>query len=209
MIKLCIIMFLGLVWNKTVFMSTGGTYIGLAICSDSSTIYTNSSKIQENFGHHAWIALTNMGRNQINLNGILLPVGKTLTIGTWQGETHNGIYYNLERYYAQKNEFSQTESVYQIQLLQDFQLNLLLSKLNDISIDTWEFHNNCATFATKMWNINAKEKISAGFIPCPINLSKNILKQNGKRGLILPSPELWYYYSGKNPKAFILNKNIF
>lgn len=209
MIKISIVVFLCITFNQKAFMSTGGTFVGLAICSDPSTIYTNSSNMQEKFGHHSWIALTNMGKNQININGIILPVGKTITISTWNREEHRGIYFNLERYYAQKNEFSHTESVFLIQLLQEFELNLILSKLRDDSIDLWELHNNCATFATRIWNINAKKKITAGIISNPIILSRNILKQGGKLGLILPTPELWYYYSGKNPKAFILNKKIF
>jgi len=204
MIIMITIIFSCLVWEEKVFMSTGGVYVGLAICSDSSTMYSNSSQqVQENFGHHAWIALTNMGRAEIKLNGILIPIGKTITVGTWHGGLHDGIFYNLERYYAEKNEFSKTESVYQVQLLQDFQLNLVLSELNNLSNDTWKLHNNCASFATRIWNLNAKTKISAGLIHCPANLSKNILKEGGRNGLILSSHGMGYYYYGKNPKAFV------
>lgn len=179
----------------------------LAICSDISTNFANNNPgMQAQFGHHSWIAITNFCKTPIKINGITIKIFETMTIGAWQGGIHNGIFYNVERYYAEKGEFATENSAYKLETLNIFELNYLISIINNTANDTWSLTNNCATFAEKIWNTFASEetKISAGIIKCPLKLYDNILAHGGKKGLILSSKEMDLYYGGKNPTKFNL-----
>lgn len=187
------------------FNNSGLTYVILSICSDSSNEFSRGkSNMQDSFGHHSWLAITNMGTVPININGIEVPIFNTITVGTWQGIRHNGIYYNIERYYYEKGDFSETESSYKMMLLNDFELNYVISLLACAENDKWSITNNCAFFAEKIWNKISSTKISAGIIKCPLILYQNILNLGGKRGFIMSSPQTELYYGGKNPVKFML-----
>ncbi len=178
--------------------------VGLAICSDASTDFTDGKELQAQFGHHSWIAITNLGNVSLQINGITLKIFETITIGAWKSVRHNGIFYNVERYYADKGEFSWQKSAYKVQLLNDFEWIYLISMIGNPKTDTWSLTQNCAFFAEKIWNLFADTRISAGIIKCPLKLYENLLADGGKKGYILSSSDKELYYGGKNPVKFEL-----
>lgn len=184
---------------------SGMIYIGFAICSDASSKFVQgNSNIQENFGHHSWISITNLGNISIDINGIEIPVFATITLGTWQSEIHAGIFFNAERYYAEKGGFSETESAYKMILLNDFEFNYLVSLLSNPTNDSWSIINNCSSFAERIWNDVSSIEVNAGIIKCPLKLYENILVIGGKKGLIISSPNTELYYGVRNPIKFEL-----
>lgn len=111
------------------------------------------------------------------MGGLDVPSLCAVSVGTWPMNTHNGIWYNLENYYG--DEFSETESVYAIQLLNETQLNTLNTQIKRASNDDWSYTNNCSSFAARMWNLNSEFQVSAGIIPTPTNLKNSILNDAG------------------------------
>ena len=181
------------------------TNVLFSICSDASSDYVvNKSDFQESFGHHSWLTITNLGNSSININELKIDLFETITVGTWQGEIYEGIFYNVEQYYIEKGEFSEEKSAYKTMRLNDFELIYLISLLADSENDTWSITNNCSSFAEKIWNKLSLIKISAGIIKCPLKLYDNILLSGGKKGLIAVSKGCELYYCGKNPKKFKL-----
>lgn len=78
-----------------------------------------------------------------------------------------------------RNDFSERDSVYAIQLLTQEQLNALNSQITNSANDKWTYTTNCSSFASKMWNINAEYKVSAGIVNTPVNLKNSILNDAG------------------------------
>ncbi len=182
--------------------STNANVVSIRVCSDPSTWGTNSSEtgLSAVAGHHAWIQVQNLTSNEITVGGLSIGPVECITIGTWQGKIHEGIFYNYEVYkQSVLSSFSSTESVYAVQLLTQSELNTLNSQIVLPSNDTWHSYNNCSSFAARMWNSVADYSVSAGIIPTPINLANSILSDaGGSTQLMLPSASE-VFYGGANP----------
>ena len=180
-------------------------YVGFSICSDISDVFVpGRSDVQKYFGHHSWLEITNFTNTSIYINSIeILPL-ETMTIGTWQGSMHNGIFYNVETYYNGKGEFSKKNSAYKSVLLNDFKLNYLISILGKPENDIWTYNDNCSYFAEKIWNEITDVEINSGIIKSPLNLYNYILRNGGKQGFVMSAKKANLYYRGKNPIEFEL-----
>ena len=176
--------------------------VSLRVCSDPSTWGTDSAEtgISAVVGHHAWIQVRNLTNNTITVGGLSVGPLKSVTIGTWSGEIHKGIFYNYEVYKQSRySSFSATESVYAVQVLTQSELNILNSKITLSSNDIWRTYNNCSSFAARMWNSVADYSVSAGVIPTPENLAESILEDaGGSTQLMLPNATK-VYYGGADP----------
>lgn len=64
-------------------------------------------------------------------------------------------------------------------MLNQSQLNALNAQITNRANDKWTYTNNCSSFASKMWNINAEYKVSAGIVNTPTNLKNSILDDAG------------------------------
>lgn len=64
-------------------------------------------------------------------------------------------------------------------MLNQSQLNALNAQITNSANDKWTYTNNCSSFASKMWNINAEYKVSAGIVNTPTNLKNSILDDAG------------------------------
>ena len=208
MLKILMITFLFIFSNNISFASE---YVLFSICSDASTDYLeDANNAQVFFGHHSWLAVTNMNGKEIQLNNVSINPYETMTIGTWQGGIHNGIFYNVERFYYDKGEFLPKQSAYKIQLLNEFGLNYLNSIITNEDNDGWSITNNCTNFAERVWNSlsklnsNYKAIINAGIIKTPIKLYESILKSGGQKGLIMPRVNAKMYYGSKKVREFEL-----
>ncbi|MBR3888748.1 MAG: hypothetical protein IKJ32_06580 [Clostridia bacterium] len=185
--------------------SSTANVVSLRVCSDPSTWGTNSAEtgLAAAAGHHAWIQVQNLTNSEITVGG--LPVGalKCVTIGTWHGSVHDGIFYNYEVYkQSEYSSFSTTESVYAVQLLNQSELNVLNTQIVLPANDDWWATNNCSSFAEKMWNSVADYPVNAGIIDTPKALAESILEEaGGSTQLMLPNAEI-AYYGGANPVEY-------
>lgn len=208
MLKILMITILFIFSNNISFASE---YVIFSICSDASIDYLDHvNNAQAFFGHHSWLAITNLNKETIKINSIALKSRETMTLGTWQGGIHNGIFYNVERFYYDKGEFSLNQSAYNMQLLNEFGLNYLNSIITNENNDVWSISNNCANFAERTWNSLSKQNsnhkviINAGIIKTPIKLYESILQSGGKIGLIMPGVGSKIYYGAKKVVEFEL-----
>ena len=179
--------------------STNTNVVSLRICSDASLRSASmaSTGLEVSRGHHSWIQVCNLTNEEILVGGLYVEPAQTITIGTWNGSAHRGVYYNVEIFY--RNQFSTTESVYAVQLLTQEELEILNSQIVLDSNDSWDIYNNCSNFAKKMWNAVADYTVSAGIVPNPITLANNILGTlGGSTQLLLPT-EGTTYYDAANP----------
>lgn len=178
--------------------------VSMKVCSDPSNVNgsVSGTGMEISVGHHSWIQIFNHTTQTLTVGGLELPSLKGVTIGTWHGNVHDGIWYNLEDFY--EHEFSTTQSVLATQSLTQTQLNTLTNNLKRSSNDDWSLGNNCSSFAARMWNLFSDYDVSAGIIPTPINLANSIVDDaGGYQSLSMPSTVSEVFYGGANPESYI------
>ena len=127
---------------------------------------------------HSWVTFTNISGYSMQIGVLSVPSGQEITIGTRRGDSgHAGIWYNAEAYRyhnlgAYPNRVSLTIYITQSNV----------NTLNSIiaSGDSWNaFNNNCATFASNVWNSISSTYLSPGTIHLPATLKSSIMAVSG------------------------------
>lgn len=139
-------------------------------------IYTMSdddSDSSVNMSGHAFLSVTNVSDGDINVGGLLIEPGKSVTIGTRGNRNeHSGIWYNLESYYMYYLP-SFYPHLYAMQTSLDAdQLAVLDQNLSHA--DKWCAVYNCSAFSTSMWNAVCSDQLSAGRPYNPYHLQEDM-----------------------------------
>lgn len=143
------------------------------------------------FSGHAFLTVTNVSDDMLEVGGLNIAPGTAITIGTrGNREEHTGIWYNLEGYYTYYiPDFYQNLCSIQVSLdaaqLEIFNRNLTRA-------DKWSALTNCADFAAAMWNAVCADTLSAGCIPQPTVLRLDLLEKYPE--LAVQDPAVPYDY---------------
>lgn len=120
---------------------------------------------------HSFLIVKNTGYTTITVGHMSVPVGESITIGTYGNRSnHKGIWYNIEGY----NGLSGTR--YGLTTgLTGSQLSTLNQTINNN--DTWSLFKNCSYFSKTVWNsVNDNVTLSG---TNPSSLANSIKKQSG------------------------------
>lgn len=181
------------------------------------TIFSDGSG--SNFGTHSWITVKNISKKTIYVGKIKVAPKKEVTVGTWGNkDQHKGVWYNLEAYFVnqgQKKLYNARVSI--SENISAAQLDKANKKIKQSS-NEWSYTNNCATFATKVWNVAVpKRKLNASStlkryvgVDTPEGLSAAIKKKKGyskKRAIQKVKDTEVSYYNTKKKKTTKANSN--
>ena len=143
-----------------------------------STTGSGSSSSFTNLGH-SWLMVTNLSGSTVNIAGINVAGGKSITASTWDesvdvSREHKGLWLNLDSKLNSNGINLQNVSI-QLPLRQ---IDLNTVNTNIKNNDKWGYLTNCSTFASKIWNsiASSSSKVDAGAINTPASLAKNITK---------------------------------
>lgn len=143
------------------------------------TIFSDGSGGTLGVGTHSFLYFVNVTGHNITVLGNTVAPGKGVTVGTFGNKSDGlGIYINLEAYDIEHNDGYANRVSVTIRITQS-QLNTVNSTME--SNNKWLLTKNCAWFATQAWNkvCPSNMKLSAGLVPTPATLSKNIKKLSG------------------------------
>lgn len=143
------------------------------------TIFSDGSGGVLGVGTHAFLYFENISNRNIVVLGNTVAPGKGITVGTFGNKNDGlGIYINLEAYGIEHGDGYSNRVSLTIRLTQT-KLNKVNSTME--SNNKWTLTKNCSWFATQAWNqvCPSNKKLSAGLIPTPATLSKNIKKISG------------------------------
>ena len=167
------------------------------------TIFSDGSGGTLGVGTHAFLYFENISGQNITVLGNVVAPGRGITVGTFGNKADGlGIYIDLEAYGIEHGDgYSNRVSV---------TIRLTQSKLNQVNStmegnNKWTLTKNCAWFATQAWNkvCPSNKKLSAGVIPTPATLSKNIKKISG----YATKKSVSKAYVGSNTSAVKRHKN--
>ena len=164
--------------------------------------HLGTDEIVAPFGHHAWIYVRNLTNESIYAGALGLEGMQKITVGTWHSTYHDGVWYNMERFYA--DEFSETNSVSLVKTLTASELATLNNAITNSSNDKWNNINNCSWFAAKMWNTVSDYEISPGIIPTPITLRNNMVENAGATTGLYIAEDLDVYVGGSDPQIYYI-----
>lgn len=158
------------------------------------TIFASSDASGSSFSTdgHAWITVSNTSSSNITVGKFAgVAPGKLVSLGTWGNKSeHTGLWYNLEALFVSQGAYNNRVSL-------SIDLNASqLSSINSViaNSDTWSLTNNCASFATKVWNTVAAVKLSGS---TPTSLRDDIKKKFGYvTNLSFSSSYAVYYANG-------------
>lgn len=140
-----------------------------------------------NTSGHAFLTVTNVSGQEINVGGLLIAPDTTLSIGTrGNRDEHAGIWYNLEGYYKYYLDASYYQSLYGIQVSLD-QSQLDTVNQNLAHADHWSAYYNCAAFSAGMWNSVCSDTLSAGQPYSPADLRDDMLAKYGDKTVFNPT----------------------
>lgn len=100
---------------------------------------------------HAFLVVENLFSDRtIKAGRMILSPGEAVSLGTWNGKDHKGLYYNLEYLTSKQKplEFSSVVSITKKIFWQQWQ------EANETVLngDHWSLFDNCSSFALRVWN---------------------------------------------------------
>ncbi|MFQ9101426.1 MAG: hypothetical protein ACLR5C_05775 [Bifidobacterium adolescentis] len=144
----------------------------------NSGVISGSSSSFTNLGH-SWLMITNLSGSTVNIAGINVADGKSITASTWDesvdvSREHKGLWLNLDSKLNSNGINLQNVSI-QLPLRQ---IDLDTVNSNIKNNDKWGYLNNFSTFASKIWNsiASGSSKVDAGAMNTPASLAKSITK---------------------------------
>lgn len=152
-----------------------------------------------NTSGHAFVTVTNVSDHTINVGGLLIAPGTSLTIGTRGNRSeHSGIWYNLEGYYKYYLPDSYYVNIYGVQVSLD-QSQLDTVNRNLATADHWSAVYNCAAFTEAMWNSVCADTITSNGVYTPEALKNDLLAKYADKAAFRPEvPYDYAVYYGKN-----------
>ena len=152
-----------------------------------------------NISGHAFVTVTNVSQQDINVGGLLIAPGTSVTIGTRGNRSeHAGIWYNLEGYYKYYLSNSYYQNLYGIQVSLD-QSQLDTMNQNLAKADHWSAVYNCSAFSTGLWNSVCSDTLSAGDLYTPAALRGDMLAKYPDKVVFDPTvPYDYAVYYGKD-----------
>ncbi len=186
--KRILALFVSVILAFTTFVSTINLYASenveprISFCATLQIVSCpNATSINSGSGilGHSFLIVKNTGSTAITVGHMSVPVGKSITIGTYGNRSnHEGIWYNIEGY----NGLSATRYGLTTALTGS-QLNTLNKTINNN--DTWSLSKNCSYFAKTVWNSVSNVTLSG---TNPSSLANSIKKQSGyQTNLTIPS----------------------
>lgn len=153
-----------------------------------------------NTSGHAFIMVTNVSQQDINVGGLLIAPNTTVTIGTRGNRSeHAGLWYNLEGYYKYYLPDSYYVYTYGIQTSLD-QSQLDTVNRNLAKADHWSAVFNCAAFTEAMWNSVCSDTLSSGGLYTPTALRDDLLAKYADKAVYQPAvPYDYAVYYGTAP----------
>lgn len=133
-------------------------------CPTNSSLNSSSGLLG-----HSFLVVTNVGNSTITVGHMNVPVGESITLGTFSNRSkHNGIWYNIEGYCGlNKSYYGLTTA------LTGSDLTTLNKTIN--ANDNWTVSKNCSYFAKTVWNSVSSVKVSG---TNPTSLSESIQKKS-------------------------------
>lgn len=155
-----------------------------------------------NTSGHAFLTITNVSEQDINVGGLLIAPDTSITVSTRGNRSeHSGIWYNLEGYYKYYLNSSYYQNLYAIQVSLD-QNQLDTVNQNLAAADHWSGIYNCTSFSVGMWNAVCSDKLSAGIPETPADLKADILQNYADKfvfGPTVPYDYIVYYGTDLTP----------
>jgi hypothetical protein len=118
---------------------------------------------------HVFLSFKNTYSTPLDVGVYCVGQNAEITIGTWPGSLHGGIYYNLESllYYVNGTISNTVSLTIEITANQLITINGIIEDSNSYDLIT----NNCMDFALRIWNAVSTQQLSTGgMINMPIAL---------------------------------------
>ena len=137
---------------------------------------TNEGSFTINDPGHAFVSFMNVSSSSIVIGGLTVQPNHEITLGTWQSQNHDGIFYNLDAYLINnQNVLINRKSI---------SGSVDLSSISSINTtiannDTWNLFHNCTWFAIEMWNSFSSSSFSHYLIDSPSGLWNAISSRTG------------------------------
>lgn len=154
------------------------------------------------FSGHAFVTVTNVSEQDLDVGGLLIAPGTSVTIGTRGNRSeHSGVWYNLEGYYKYYLPGSYYQDLCGIQVsLDQSQMDTLNQNL--AAADHWSALYNCASFSASLWNSVCSDTLSAGIPSSPTALRNDLLARYSDKIVFSPAVPfdyIVYYGAGLTP----------
>ena len=145
-----------------------------------------------NTSGHTFLTITNVSAQEINVGGLLIAPGSSLTVSTRGNRSeHSGIWYNLEGFYKYYLNSSYYQNLYAIQVsLDQSQLDTVNQAL--ANADHWSALFNCTSFSVGIWNAVCSDTLCAGVPETPADLKSDMLARFADKTVF--GPEVPYDY---------------
>lgn len=180
--------------------------IMLTIYSDNGS--SDSRFLIKSFGH-SFIAIKNLGDNDVYIRDYKIEKDDELTFGAWGIDDHFGIWYDLEAQYQHK-----AKRYKGVVSISTYINSSKLGLVNEFILknDTWTFSHNCTYLAISIWNmcVEENERFSLKKLNSPSKLRKLIKKFEGyetNREMIMH--EYAYTYIDGKKKTYILEEKSY
>ena len=155
-----------------------------------------------NTSGHSFITVTNVSGQDIDVGGLLIAPGTSVTIGTRGNRSeHSGVWYDLEGYYKYYLSDSYYQNLCGVQVSLD-QTQLDTVNRNLARSDHWSALYNCAAFTVAMWNSVCSDKLTAGLPLNPADLKSALLTDYADKvvtGVDVPYDYIVYYGTDLTP----------
>lgn len=159
-------------------------------------------EVPVNISGHAFLVITNVSDQDINVGGLLIAPDTSITVSTRGNRSeHSGIWYNLEGYYQYYLGSSYYKNLYSVQVSLD-QTQLDTVNQNLAVSDHWSGVYNCTSFSVSMWNSVCSDKLYAGIPDTPAELKADIQKSYADKfafGPSVPYDYIVYYGTSLTP----------
>ena len=192
--------------KRSINPKTDSDDVMITIYSDNGA--SDSRFLIKSFGH-SFIAIKNLGDNEIYIKDYKIEKDDELTFGAWGIDDHFGIWYDLEAQYQQK-----AKRYKGIVSVSSYINSSKLDKVNEFieTHDTWTFNHNCTYLAISIWNmcVEENETFKLKNLNSPSRLHKLIKKFDcyEKNRMMIMHEYAFTYINGEK-KTYVLEEKSY
>lgn len=181
---------MGSVFAEDVGSEAEPKYIPNAIVITIYAGYSSESSIGGDDYGHAYITVENFTNSPITVGKLSVGNGKGVSIGGWNDDNeHEGLYYNRELRFNDRNYWSYSTTI------NLSQLSSLTSYI--LSNDRWSPQYNCSVFAGYAWNTATGQSFGTSYYDLPGELANRIRTfSTAQYGTIISQSYPVYYANG-------------